>query len=442
MTVGAVGARKLPAFWLRGLFPKNLLPDILVSRLLFLTLVGRCPAPGGGWPATIYFTDGAGGRYAEISFLRKCGVGFATLRTSTPGGPPLFDWGGFANLPGEVQNSVRAELFVWVLLLQRVVLDGPLVLVSDSLVNIKIWQDFSSGTKADLWETFLFFQHRRRGQVTIRWVKAHLLDPVKPLADNAPAEQDLPCSSSRPPPSAAERFAALTPRQRCDLYPDASLEDVFGNCCADALADRGAQENEVGRDVAHQVLSQIAALQRVQRRAVAVLSLVSRKAKAGDKQLRERALAMPPALAVESLRSTHKTAHIGSMVWCHVCQQARALSQRAPLLEWLRSECPGFTDFAARSGVAASQPQSLPQGCLVHIGRGPVHASHKLWRHRSVFWCDACGATAAKKPQHLRSPCPRQPSSAFAGFTARSLKAGNLARADEEELQEKLVVLG
>ena len=215
----------------------------------------------------------------------------------------------------------------------------------------------------------------------------------------------------------------------------------MGNMCADALADRAADEQEVDRGIAQELLSQVAALQRVQKRTVAILALVARSAKAGHKDPAPRKLERPSFPGAAALSSQHKTAHIGSMIWCHVCQQARAASQTQVLAEWLDTPCRGYTDFAARSFVAAIQPRSLPHNCAVHIGRAEVHATHKLWRFRAVFWCDACGASAVVKPQHLREPCPQVPRSNFAAASRKAFRAGKFPKALDQELVEKLMVL-
>ena len=300
----------------------------------------------------------------------------AVVDASDPNNP-LFLWGAHCNLPGAFQTVPRSELYAWIFIIERAVPLGRLEFVSDSELNVKIAKDIADNDGVvpddvdnfDLWARFWKRARGRDSLPTARWTNGHV------------EEKDL------------QKYAP-------------SWVDIFGNECADTLAGRSAKLAKVTSAQAHLVLSHFRITREIQRRALAILQLVS-----GEPwQPRPASYSLPRLAGFASgalVPTAHKLLWVGNRVACSDCLQGRSASSAALLKAWLASPCEGFSPEAALVRQSASKPSHLPVGTVQFVGSREVHQTHDLWLYRGLLYCKRCGAYAGTRARLLAQACRR-----------------------------------
>ena len=361
----------LPAFWLRGLLPRSTVP--CNTPYIYhdeLHLVGP-KVPNDPWPSGVYFSDASGGKYSSVPALRRCGIGVASLDLHS-NLDSSFLFGAYAPLVGVEQTVPRGELY-GILLIVRFAADGAkLDIRSDSKTNVDLFYTTSSNTLAstngDLWYELWQLINSKSLDVTLTWVKGH-------------------CESNH----VAAQFSL-------------SLHDIYGNACADRLADRAAQAYEIAPQDALDLLWFYGVARKIQARAICVLSSV----------IPQRST-VPPApicpprrpstpIGVALFNSSHTFLKVGPSMRCSRCFEVAPLVT-SHFRDWLASPCrpDGSLAYAFFSGKR--RPAALPTHRPVVVGRRPAHSSHTLFSFRGLVFCRKCGYYALNRFLKLAEPC-------------------------------------
>ena len=120
----------------------------------------------------------------------------------------------------------------------------------------------------------------------------------------------------------------------------------------------------------------------------------------------QEAGAKAPRVTLALLRaaSSHDLQFSAGWVKCRRCGKRRG---RLQTCSWLKKypACPG-------EGPVQRPAQVVDQ--VVVVCRKPLHASHKLWAFRGIFWCVDCGGWAHLRAQRLLHPCKGKPTASGA----------------------------
>ena len=361
-----------PCVWYRGLMPQSLLAvHTPFEAELRLEVLGAYP--GRVWPSGRYYTDGSGGKHSAAPALRRCGFGVAYMTEAR--GRSDFAWGVFGPLIGKVQTVPRAELFACVTVLARVSC-APVLIVTDSKLVYDAWSGgelkCTGAANADLWGEF--WQHARRigvSDVRFQWIKAH----ATPLIV-----------------------------QHCLV----SLGDLRGNACADALADRAAEQWQIFPQDAQNVFWHMAVLQQIQKRCVSILIHVAGSAQEG-RERRHRTVRLPrlPATGA-AIGSDHALLLLGNMWRCAFCQVARRASA-SDLREWFASECTPFSMVSYSLRMGEVRPTEVPYGYPIRSGKHVLHESHASVTYKGLIFCRRCGCYSTGAPKLLKAQCAGVP---------------------------------
>ena len=370
------GCRDNPALWLRGLLPKQLVnintpfPSEHECKPVF---VGN--PPPATWPSGRYHTDAGGGIYSSLPLLRRCGVGIVYLcqdelafRPETIGAH-LFVWGAHAIMEGSIHTVPRAELYAIMLVVIHAI--GAIVVVTDSLVNVDIFlagrAKCFQASNADLWKRI--FARIDAGEVTLelQWSKGHADD--------------------------------LDTYVRYKVTP----LNMFGNICADRLANIAAESAQVSMQDAMNLKWHYSIVKQIQARAVVILASACEK----DSTLAK----MPPRVKLPAITSTgyalatqHRVTMISATLHCQDCLLHSSACEKGRK-EFLATPCNPNTQMLRTMIVGSTKPTVVPVGQRIQVGRMPLDSSHKLKVYKGLFFCAHCGYHASEKAQMLSKPC-------------------------------------
>ena len=332
----------LDCFWLRGILPAHLVtPKHPVPHAVDVTHRGHVPTQ---WPSGTYYTDGSGGAYSSYSTLRRCGFGVAYC-------DPHFEFGIHSPLPG-IQTVPRAELWAVLYVALQCTHRAHIHIITDSENTMRgIRTGRRTGDNADLWIALWKQVADKCITLQVDWVKSHL--------DKVDCEQDFPQAW------------------------------IYGNACADVLAEYAAADAAVPQDEADTAIRWYTLLPKVQHRLALILQHVAST---------ETITHGPPICDVDITgeaplvdnRRKHSIAHDEEGAYCTACSHRQGL---IPYEDWIHIRCMGVP----RSGSpirGPARPIHLTTHTVAMCGQVVLHPSHTLWYYRGQFWCMACGRTA------------------------------------------------
>ena len=365
------GHRDLPAFWLRGLLPLSTVPcntPYIYTDELFL--VGP-HIPSHFWPSGVYYSDASGGKHSAVPALRRCGIGIASLSLSSDISSS-FIFGAYAPLVGVEQTVPRAELYAILLVLRSAANGAKLDIRSDSKTNVDLFYTTTSNTLAstngDLWHEAWQLIDSKSLDVTLKWVKGH-------------------CESV----DVATRFSM-------------TIHDIYGNACADRLADRAAQAYEVAPQDALDLSWFYGVVRRIQARAIIILSVVipQRSTVPPAPLCNPRKPVTPMGVAI--FNSAHTFHKVGPSMRCSVCFEVAPL-MTSHFRDWLASPCCPDSSLRDAFFSGKRRPVALPTHRPLVIGRRAAHSSHTLLSFRGLVFCKRCGYFAVNRFLKLAEPC-------------------------------------
>ena len=357
------GCKEHPCFWLRGIVPAawaNVASPYPLEEEWEFDGAHR-------WDREIYWSDASGGVYSSYPTLRRCGVGIAYVDNDGE-----YVGGEFGVLPGKRHTAPRAELFAIYVIIRDHDDSGNVLIVSDSLINVDIFNlgpaaYNSQRANSDLWSRIWRRCSERKHRASVKWTKGHVDDEETYLR----------------------------------YQPD--LRDMLGNEAADNLAKKGATMREAYvKDAANVKATRLLAL-RVQRRAVAILMSLP------EVEIIERD--KPPKLPRISTHAQLMTAEHDCILerskWvCRLCNestvdrpvavQAFAKTRCIPLPEavWLPSKI-----------VQPVRLYGFGREYGIKIGHRYVHSSHRMGSFMGLFYCRTCGAIGDLKIEKLAKHC-------------------------------------
>ena len=323
------------------------------------------------------------GKNGSNTLLRRCGVGI--VRSEPDASVP---WGAFSALPGRSQTVPRAELYALVLLAHMCQPDAILDVGVDSLTTVEgVLLERQSGDNEDLWVTLWEIVRSKMLLLSVRWVKAHVIDK----------------------PELARTYT-VTDR------------DQVGNAGADQLAGRAADMYAVSVQTAAAVRRNQILVQQVQRRLVSILGTLVEAFPRGE--VPEAADRPDPLSLTRSvLASQHRPVLHQHGASCQACLKG-CIGPPTAVARWLATPCGG--------------PQAGPiRGTLddtVVVGGLQVHPSHTLAAARGMVICTTCGGVGAFAPKKLLLPCgplTRAGRRALCAFQAAELPYGTPAWPDD-----------
>ena len=325
--------------------------------------------------------------------LRRCEVGIAYVaQDDTCFVPPLHEglliWGAYSPLPGHLQTVTRAELFaIFVVVMYA---SGTVTVVTDSKVNADAFtagRDFCEQTaNSDLWRRLWVLLSEKSMQLHVTWSKGH--------ADNV------------------ETFTSY----------NVTLRNLFGNLCADRLANMGAEAGQVYAQDAANLRWHYALVKKVQARAVVILSATMQRASTLVRQPK------PPKLprlttAAQALASSHMVTVMSRTLHCYRCFK-QSLPTSAGRKHFLATTCRPDAELLATMSLGNTRPITLPKEKVVSIGTSKLHNTHSLCVFMGLYFCTQCGYHASVKAQHLTKACTER--GPAAAKRANRIKRGKL----------------
>ena len=330
------------------------------------------------WPPGLYYTDASGGPNNEYPVLRRCGVGVACIDThsnwfTTGEGSSPFLWGAYAPLTGVRQSVPRAELYAIFVVISHVG-HGEVTIKTDSKINVDLYdggkEACMESDNVDIWlDIWQILQHDQV-RLKLSWVKGH--------ADNVHTYVKF----------------SLTP------------QDLVGNLLADVLAGWASRLYQVWKHDAYAVKWYFATIQRVQARAVVILSQVLGVRTAFSTEDARPARPRPLPIGAHALSSQHTVRTLGWVLHCVRCLRHSPAGAQAAR-SWLASPCRPDAVLSQTMRFAAIRPTVVPRGTRVVIGRATVHESHELHVYRGLYYCRLCGYHGSAKMQKLVATCTR-----------------------------------
>ena len=377
---------------LRGLLPKELgTSTIDPSPVATPMYVGT--GPEHEWPATTYFTDCSGGNHGTYPAIRRCGIGIARLGMRN--GMPELLWGLMSCLPGEFQTIPRGELFAICFVVCKVKC-GPLKIVSDSLVNVKLFNGCRtialSSTNADLFKQM--FDHIDKHEalsVEVIWVPSHF------------------------------DIAKKSNKMRDKLPFGFIAEYGWGNALADLLADKAAARCQLDVNIVKSVKYHHFLVKRIQARFVIILqNMPPRK-----KVVKTIVEAVKPDVIDFDIKSaiacsSHSivVAPDGTSMSCRGCG-AKVSSLGNFCKKWLAASCAVPLDI---SNVLKYQQKQL--GNSIQVGNSMTHPSHNICIYRGLFFCKICGARGPSKLVNLSDPCEPAKAGSYGRANLNAIRQG------------------
>ena len=386
------GFEDYPCLWLRGMLPKGLValntPYVEEDEISYISHVPSSP-----WPDGTYHTDASGGEHSAIPAIRRCGLGIAYVAQddasfSGPISESLLLWGAYLPLPGKAQTIVRAELYAILTVVKNAARE--VTIVSDSKVNV---DSYNAGREAcikaansDLWIALWTVVCEKEMTLSLIWSKGH--------ADQV---------------DVYERYN-VTPR------------NLFGNLCADRLAARAADECQVGIQDSTNLKWHYSIVNRVQARAITILSTVLQ---------RESTLTKPHvgpkfrriSQIGRAMASAHDVTIMAKALHCYKCLMSSSpdATSRA---RFLASPCKPDNAMLQKMTLGDTKPTTLPKGKQVKVGMSSLHTTHALCCYRGLLFCGDCGYYASSKAQQLLKPCEDR--GAKATMRVNQLRQGKL----------------
>ena len=368
-------AHEFPCLWLRGLLPKELVaistPFAIREDLQFVK-----SAPVGLWPSGHYHTDASGGIYSSLPLIRRCGIGIAfvcqdDMQFNGAITEDLFLWGCFSALPGSIHTVVRAELFAIVLVVKYAVREACIVVHSDSKVNVDAFlqgrQHCLSAAHADLWLQLWQLVCEKGLEFQLRWTKGHVSTP-----------------------------------EMMQQY-DVSARHLFGNCCADRLAARGAEMAQVYLQDAMNLKWHYALVRRVQARAVAILSTVMQRESTLTKQPKSAKVRKLSSNA-HVLTTQHSITAMTRTLHCDKCLKHSDASEKGRM-SFLCSPCVVDGPMVQAITLGNTRPTAIDNNGRVQVGTVKLHGAHSLACFKGLYFCTRCGYFASAKAQGLVADC-------------------------------------
>ena len=182
-----------------------------------------------------------------------------------------------------------------------------------------------------------------------------------------------------------------------------SARCLFGNVCADALANRGSEVAEVSGQDSVTVLWHYSLVRRIQARAVVIMSSVlERRSIAPTRQKRPRE--PKPTRDALVLQSSHRFTYNGRTLQCCRCHQVSPANPQS-VKQWLRTPCVPNHALIRTLHVGTTKPTDVPREQRIVVCRQTIHASHILAVYRGLYFCTRCGYHGSKKIQKLTSEC-------------------------------------
>ena len=367
------GVRQYPCLWLRGLLPRSLVhvntPAAVDAQLQY---IGNTPC--GAWPEGCYHTDASGGPDTSVPIVRRCGVGIAYVAQSdsefdAPITEQHFHWGAFGVLPGKLQSVVRGELFA--ILLVVINTKGMIEVVTDSKVNADLyWKgelQCTQSANADLWKELWALLREKGMTLSLVWSKGH-----------------------------ADELHTFTKYK-------VTARNLFGNLCADRLAERGAESARVALQDAMNVKFHYALVRRVQERAVIILQSALQRNTTLTKSQKAKRMRRISATG-QTLSSLHNIVSMSRTLHCSKCL-AHSSATMQGRMDFLASPCRPDTSMLRAMALGNARPVSVPQGRIVRVGCNQLHASHMLRIYKGLYYCARCGYHASSKAQKLLESC-------------------------------------
>ena len=240
------------------------------------------------------------------------------------------------------------------------------VVTDSELTFLGIGDRRRCGENADVWVALWNLVSTKSLRLTGKWVKAHLLEKPELRAK----------------------------------YPTACV-DVFGNACADQLAERAAIPAQVPDTVAKTVLSWQARTLAIQKRMVAILMhLVVEFPRATRPSVRRPFVCPLERAACESEHMVVLRKHGAS---CATCLQGCADGLDAQRL-WLSTPCLGHA-IPLDSMEARPVPVPLSPDFPTYMSGRVVHCSHAVFVFKGLAFCTQCGCFGAWRVKNLVLAC-------------------------------------
>ena len=222
---------------------------------------------------------------------------------------------------------------------------------------------------ADLWRELWAILDRGQVSLKLRWVKGHAETPAVYSSYNV------------------------------------QIWELFGNLCADALADRAAEMCQVWSHDAAGVLFYYSLVKRIQARAVVIMLHTLAARTPFPKNGRNTNVRLRPlAFSGQILASRHKFHVVAKALHCYVCHQ-KSPSDPRRRAEWLLSPCVPDSQMAKTFFAGAVRPTPLPPNRSVYVGNLTTHSTHCLQLYKELYFCKTCGYHGFHKLQKLAAPC-------------------------------------
>ena len=264
---------------------------------------------------------------------------------------------------------VRGELYAILIVVQRS--SGHVVIITDSKVNADLYWKGElhclRSANADLWKELWTTISDKSMTVILEWSKGHADDP--------------------------DVFARYSVSRR----------NLFGNLCADRLAERGAELAQVALQDAMNVRFHYALARNVQERAVVIMTHALQRKSTMTAAERSRKLRRISATG-QTLSTQHRVVAMSRSLHCSRCLRQSVATMQGRL-DFLASPCEPDTQMIRSIAMGNTRPVSIPLGRSVRVGQCTLHSSHVLRIYRGLYFCTQCGYTASAKAQKLVSPC-------------------------------------
>ena len=182
--------------------------------------------------------------------------------------------------------------------------------------------------------------------------------------------------------------------------------NLFGNACADRLAELGSKEAEVLLQDVYNVKWHYALVRRIQARAVVILSSVLQRSSTLVKPpKRPRVVEWKSETMVISTQ--HRFTSMTRTLHCDRCLKHSDASEKGRKL-FLASPCIENKEMTRSIAIGNTKPVSIENKGNVQVGRLRVHIEHELCIFKGLYYCTKCGYHASAKMQKLAGKCDQR----------------------------------
>ena len=368
------GAAQYPCLWLRGLLPSSAVvvntPFLENEQLFYVARDSE-----GSWPGGIYHSDASGGVNSSIPVIRRCGVGVAFVAQDDNAyvhgiKAEHFLWGVYAALTGKVHTIVRAELYAMVVIARHVEDNATVTIVSDSKVNVDHFhlgrQHCATASHSDLWYEFWQLIGEKGLAMDMQWTKSHVT------------------------PELLVRY-------------NISSRHLFGNICADKLADMGASQAQVWDQDAYNVKWHYSLVRRIQSRAIVVMQSALQRTSTLQKPPKQPKLVKPSSASL-IFSTQHDFVVLTRTLHCNKCLKHSGASEDSRV-KFLMSPCIPNLTMVRNITLGNARPIAIRNKGDIQVGRSLLHQSHDLFVFKGLYYCGKCGYCASAKAQKLLGEC-------------------------------------